>query len=450
MRVRCKNLQPRSGTLLWVLTIAFSLVVMVGAFALIWRGHDVRVVLFALAMLIGAVAGEPVAVFRKTIEALADGKYLLPICSAMGFAYVVRDAGCVDALVRLLVRPILRVPYLIVPGCAAVALVVNSAVGSQTSALAAVGTLMVALMARLGTSATLAGAALIFGASIAGAIANPGVAEVTAASAMTGEPPAGIAIAFGPGIGIAFVVGMSVMMLMRRLGVGRDDAPLDTAVIVEDERPPEPAYKAVFPPLPIAWLLFAHPLLPWHAVIASLLVPGLEVFSAMLAASALTILFASPERQRTIRAFFDGLGYGFAHIITIIAVSIGVAKSLEVAGVLAAFIELGGESPFAMLGLAFLLAFGLGGLSGSGTAPSIALIGAMGPHAAELGVAPMALAGVILFGAEAGRTTSPVAAVLLFGSTLVKVPPRNLVLRLWLPCLAGALAAAGYVVLRFQ
>lgn len=432
------------------MTVAFCLVAMVGAFALIWRGYDVRVVLFALAMLIGTLAGEPGAVFRKTIESLAEGKFLLPICSAMGFAYVVRDAGCVDALVRLLVRPILRAPYLIVPGCAAVALVVNSAVGSQTSALAAVGSLMLALMARLQTPAALAGSSLIFGASIAGAIANPGVAEVTAAAQITGSPPAGIAVAFAPGIVIAFAIGMGLLLMMRRLGVGRDDAALPSAFIVDDTATPSPAYKALFPPLPIAWLLLAHPLLPWHAVLAPLLVPGLEVFSAMLAASALTIIFASPDRQRTTRAFFDGLGYGFAHIITIIAVSVGVAKALEVAGVLAAFIELGAASPLAMLGLSFLLAFGLGGLSGSGTAPSVALIGAMGPHAADLGVAPMALVGVILFGAEAGRTTSPVAAVLLFGSTLVNVPPRLLMLRLVLPCFVGAIAAAGYVVLRFQ
>src|SRR5688572_4254765 len=154
---------------------------MIGAFALIWRGHDVRVVLFGLAMVIAFIAGEPELVFRKTLEGLAGSSYLLPICTAMGFAYVVRDAGCVEALVRLLVRPLLRMPALILPGSAAVALVVNSAVGSQTSALAAVGSLLLAILGRLGTSAPMAGAALIFGASISGAVANPGVAEVTAA-----------------------------------------------------------------------------------------------------------------------------------------------------------------------------------------------------------------------------------------------------------------------------
>jgi len=78
------------------------------------------------------------------------------------------------------------------------------------------------------------------------------------------------------------------------------------------------------------------------------------------------------------------------------------------------------------------------------------VFGGRGPCAGGFGVRPMALAGVILFGAEAGRTMSPVAAVLLFGSTLVQVPARNLMLRLWLPCLLGALAAAGFVVVRFQ
>jgi C4-dicarboxylate transporter, DcuC family len=431
--------------------VALCLVLLVAGFALIWRGIDVRIVLFALALIIGAIAGAPGEAFRKTAESLANPTYMLPICSAMAFAYVVRDAGCVDALVRLLMRPILRAPYLAVPGCAAVALVVNSAIGSQTSTLAAVGSLMLAFLARLRTPAALAGTALIFGASIAGAIANPGVAEVTAAAKMTGEPQAGIAIAFGPGIALALGVGLVVLFGMRRMGVGRDDEPLPELVAAATDKVKiEPAYKAIFPPLPILWLLLAHPLLPWHEYVKPALLPGLEVFSAMLVATVLTTLFASNDRPRTIRAFFEGLGFGFAHVITIIAVSVGVAKALELAGVLDAFMALGAGSPIAMLGLAFIVAFLLAGLSGSGTASSIALMGAMGPHAAEHGVVPLALAGVILFGAEAGRTTSPVSAVLLFGSALVNVPPRQLVLRLLLPCLLAALVAATYVVLRFQ
>ena len=77
-------------------------------------------------------------------------------------------------------------------------------------------------------------------------------------------------------------------------------------------------------------------------------------------------------------------------------------------------------------------------MSGSGLAASVALIAALGSHVSELGVTPLALGSVVLLGAEAGRTTSPVAAVLLFGSSLVAVPPRTLAQRLLLPCLIAA------------
>src|SRR5262245_55218797 len=119
---------------------------MLVAVVLVWRGHDVRAVLFVAALVIGAIAGQPGVVFRRAAETLCDLKFVTPICSAMGFAYVVRETGCVEALVRLLARPILRVPRLAVPGAAAVAFVVNMAIPSQTSTLAAVGPLLLALL----------------------------------------------------------------------------------------------------------------------------------------------------------------------------------------------------------------------------------------------------------------------------------------------------------------
>jgi C4-dicarboxylate transporter, DcuC family len=185
-----------------------------------------------------------------------------------------------------------------------------------------------------------------------------------------------------------------------------------------------------------------HPSLPWHAWMRRAMPEGLEVFTAMLAGTAVALAFATRERTRAARAAFDGMGWAFAHIITIIAVSAGTAKALEVAGVLGAFVDLAGQNPAAALAVAFALAFVLAVVSGSGTASSVALISAIGPRAAELGVAPLALGGVILVGAEAGRTTSPVAAVLLFGSNLVTVPPKSLAFRLALPCLLGAAAGA--------
>ena len=438
------------------MTVALALVAMLVAVALVWRGHDVRVVLFVAALAIGAVAGQLGVVFRKTAETLADAKFLLPICSAMGFAYVVRQTGCVEALVRLLLRPIQRVPRLTVPGGAAVGLVVNAAIPSQTSTLAAVGPLLVALLAQLRTSATLAGTALVLGASSGGALLNPGLAEVAAVAAMAGIPAASVVVPLAPAVLASFAGGTLALLVGFRFGRRPDDDSVLTALA--DDAPvgagggedAPSAWKAILPPLPIVWLLSSHPALPTGALVVRVMPAGLEVFTAMIAGSALTMAFASRDRAASARAMFVGMGYAFTHVITIIAVSAGTAKALEVAGVLRAFVGLTAGTPLATLAVAFVLAFALAFVSGSGTASSVALVGAFGAHVAELGVTPMALGGVVLLGAEAGRTTSPVAAVLLFGSTLVSVPPRTLATRLLLPCFLAALAGAVVCVLRFR
>ncbi len=428
--------------------LALSLVALAVALVLVWRGHDVRLVLFAVALVIGFAAGQGGAVFRKTAETLADPKFLLPICSAMGFAHVCRDTGCVEALVRLLLRPIARAPRLGIPAGSAVAVVVNAAIPSQTSTLAAVGPLVVALNAKVGANALEVGAALVFGSSVAGALLNPGVAEVGAVAQMTGRPALEVVAALAPSVVVAFMSGLALLLGVARFTRAAPEAL--PSVDVEGERPAAapPAYLALIPPIPIACLVLAHPSLPTHRLLAPVMPAGLEVFTVMIASSLLALAAASRDRARTTRVLFEGMGWAFANIVVVIAVSTGIAKALEAAGLMHAFVATTSGHPGAALAAAFFLAFGLGAISGSGTAPSVALVGVLGPHTAELGVGPMTLGGVILCGAEAGRTTSPVSAVLNFGCTLCGVPPRVLVARLALPCLVAGAAGAMVCVLR--
>jgi len=433
-------------------TIAACLLAVVVAFALVWRGHDVRAVLAVVALAIGVVAGHPGAVFRKIAETLADAKFLLPICSAMGFAFVVRQTGCVAELVHLLVRPVARRPRALLPASAGVALVVNMAIPSQTSTLAAVGPLVVSLLGRLAQPRAAAGAALVLGASIAGALLNPGLAEVVTVAAMAEMPATRVVVPLAPAVLVAFGVGLVLLVVRRRAKRGGaagevGDEPLAVPADGGDAAAGDVAsaggrWKALLPPLPVFVLLLGHPSLPWHGATERLLPTGLEVFAVMLAGAAVTIALAARDRRRATHAVVEGMGYAFTHVITIIAVSAGLAKALDLAGVLGAFVDLAAGSAATSLAAAFVLAFGLAVVSGSGTASSVALVGALGPRAAELGVEPFVLGGVILFGAEAGRTTSPVAAVLLFGASLVDVPPRALAVRLAVPCLAAGAAGA--------
>ena len=93
--------------------------VIVAAVVLVVRGWDVRLVLLAAALAIAAgsgLAADPwwgplAAVFREFLATFSNEKFVVPICAAMGFAYVLRHTGCERHLVLLLVRPLRRTDW---------------------------------------------------------------------------------------------------------------------------------------------------------------------------------------------------------------------------------------------------------------------------------------------------------------------------------------------------
>ena len=81
-------------------------VAVVGAIALVVKGWDVRLVLLSAALVIAAAAGDVPVVVREFLATFSNEKFVVPICSAMGFAYVLRHTGCERHLVLLLVKPL--------------------------------------------------------------------------------------------------------------------------------------------------------------------------------------------------------------------------------------------------------------------------------------------------------------------------------------------------------
>ena len=99
---------------------------------------------------------------------------MVPICSAMGFAYVLRHTGCERHLVLLLVKPLRRVRCLLVPGVIAVGFLVNIPVISQTSTAVCIGPVVVPLMRAAGYSMPTIGACLLLGRIGRWGIVEPG------------------------------------------------------------------------------------------------------------------------------------------------------------------------------------------------------------------------------------------------------------------------------------
>ncbi|HJZ54117.1 MAG TPA: Na+/H+ antiporter NhaC family protein, partial [Gemmataceae bacterium] len=158
------------------------------AVVLVVRGWDVRLVLLSAALLIAADAGldrtpgdwhSPLAaVVREFLSTFSNEKFVVPICSAMGFAYVLRHTGCERHLVLLLVKPIRYVRFLMVPGVVVVGFLVNVPVISQTSTAVCIGPVVVPLMRAAGYSMATIGACLLLGTSVGGELLNPGAPEL--------------------------------------------------------------------------------------------------------------------------------------------------------------------------------------------------------------------------------------------------------------------------------
>ena len=127
-------------------SVVLGCVVIILACVAVLRRVDVRLTLFSAAMVLGVLAGKPQAIVQTFLATLADFKFVVPICCAMGFAYVLKATGCDRHLVELLIRPIQRVRGLLIPGTVLLGFVVNIPVISQTSTAASIGPVLIPLL----------------------------------------------------------------------------------------------------------------------------------------------------------------------------------------------------------------------------------------------------------------------------------------------------------------
>jgi DcuC family C4-dicarboxylate transporter len=139
-------------------------------------------------------------------------------------------------------------------------------------------------------------------------------------------------------------------------------------------------------------------------------------------------------------AFFEGAGYGFTNIISLIVTANcfgeGV-KLIELNRVLAGVV---GDSTALLLGAAGVLSLGFAFVSGSGMATTTSLFGFFADPALRLGLDPALAGAVVALGSAAGRTMSPVSAVTLMSASLTRTEPMQLVKRVALPLLAAVAA----------
>jgi DcuC family C4-dicarboxylate transporter len=436
------------------LSLPLAAVVIALAVVAVARRVDVRLALTLAGLALGMLAVQTNAVVQAFLLMLCNEQFVLPICSAMGFAYVLRHTGCDQHLVRLLAEPVRRVRPLAVPGAVLVGFVVNIPIISQTSTAATVGPVLVPLLRAAKLSPLTIGAALLLGASIGGELLNPGAPELqTVARALNIKAQTCVDY-IAPLLAVHLAVAIPVFWFLTARAEAKER---------RDEKEPAEKDQKEEPPFRVNWLKAAVPLVP--LVLLFLTGPPLEVVTVprhwlmgpkeppdarsdsrligaamLIGVAAAAAVGGRDKLGRAGAAFFEGAGYAYTHIISLIVAASCFSKGVEVIGLAKWLGDAIGTAPGFLTPCAAAVPMLFAVLCGSGMASTQGLFDSFKNAALAAHGSPVATGAVVSVAAAAGRTMSPVAAVTLMASNLSGAEPLALARRVVLPLLAGLAA----------
>jgi DcuC family C4-dicarboxylate transporter len=436
------------------MTALLGLLVIALTVAAILRRAEVRLTLLVAALVLGCIAGNPQLIVRTFLKEFTNERFLLPIGTCMGFAYVLRHTGCDRHLVLVLLRPLQGVRFLLIPGVVVVAVLVNVPIISQSSTTVAVGAVLVPVLIAARLSATTISAALALGASIGGELLNPGAPELRTITSATGAVSVDCVVRVWPLLLIHLGVTVPLFWLLCIHAEGKATPEPDQPPVSDESAPITEAInpiKAIVPVVPLVLLFLTA--LPGPLRLFTVrpdwlgeeglpadIRDGRLVGLAMLVGVGVAALTSPAKAGATALEFFKGAGYALAQVTSLIVVAncfgAGV-RAVGLAGHLEGLIQM---LPELLFPLASLLPLSFAWVSGSGMASTQSVYGFFVEPARLAGADPLRVGAVVSLSAAAGRSLSPVAPVVLLAASFTGANPLAMMRRLLLPLLAGLAA----------
>ena len=148
-------------------------------------------------------------------------------------------------------------------------------------------------------------------------------------------------------------------------------------------------------------------------------------------------------------AFFEGAGYGYHHVISLIVAASTFAEGIRLSGLIELMIHAIGPWPRLAMVVAMVAPWCLAIVAGTGIAPAVAVMEFFVPAAGSMGLDPARLGTVSALGAHFGRTMSPAAAVVMVSASLSQARPSQLIREVAPALLVGGLVLGAAAILGF-
>ena len=359
------------------ITIGLALLVVCATVYALIKRYETRLVLLTAGLVMTLIAMDPMAAFKQFDKSMTNGSLIIAICSALGFAGVISLTGCDRHLVRLLTKPLGKLGIFLLPACILVGFVVATAIPSMAGMSAAVGPTLIPLLVRAGFRPAMAAAAVA--SCVMAGYFNPGVSHNPFIAKLAGME---VMEFVGGYANVTFMVCGCLVVLMTGVCVAYGDfkkGGFEDAAQTEEEHQDEKVNVlcALAPLVPLIILMSDSVWFPKA---------GIDVVAAMLIGIVVIALITMMNPSEISKAFFKGMGSGYAQVIGLIVAAGVFTAGLQTTGTVGACIEaLKSSNDLARWGAAigpFLMAVG----TGSGEAAIWAFNQAVTPLASSFGM----------------------------------------------------------------
>lgn len=376
---------------------------------------------------------------KQTLSSRAAGLGL-NIMMVGGFAKYMDHIGASRALVKLTIRPLLKLksPYIVLSACWILGMFLGLAINSASGLAMLLMVTMFPVLISLGVSRLSATAAIATTLCLDWSPSDTG----TILSATTaGLDPVTYWTTYQVPIAMVVIPVVAILHYFTQKYMDKRDGHIVQPIELEkvEETDKTPMYYAVLPIIPLALILSFSNL--WIASIK------MDIIKAMMIGVTIGMIFEYMHNKNIkktfsdIQVFFDGLGTQMANVITLIVAGEVFARGLVVSGAIDAVIHGAESSGFGAAGMTLVMIMIIAVCSvvmGSGNAPFFAFAALTPTVATKMSIAPVVMLLPMHFAASAARAISPITAVIVVAAGMANISPFDLVKRTAIPMI-GAL-----------